>query len=223
MLIRKNSQIAIILVVLTAICPAAEQPREMISVIPQPVSMEYDDGYFQIGPKTRIIAEDHAAIEAAKLIDYLAPAMGFKVNLVNASQRRRGSITLELEKGPFRIGDEGYVLRVTPNRILVRAKQSAGLFYGIQTLRQLLPAQVFSKTKAEDAEWKVPCVKITDYPRFQWRGLLVDPARHFIPKQDLMRLKSVARPDTSLISSFRRLPTRERTNMVVASRTDLTF
>ena len=187
MLIRKNSQIAIILVVLTAICPAAEQPREMISVIPQPVSMEYDDGYFQIGPKTRIIAEDHAAIEAAKLIDYLAPAMGFKVNLVNASQRRRGSITLELEKGPFRIGDEGYVLRVTPNRILVRAKQSAGLFYGIQTLRQLLPAQVFSKTKAEDAEWKVPCVKITDYPRFQWRGLLVDPARHFIPKQDLMR------------------------------------
>ena len=187
MLNRKNAQIAMVLIVLTAICPAAERPREMVSVIPQPVSIEYDEGYFQIGPETRIIAEDQAAIEAAKLIDVLAPAMGFKLNLANASQRRRESITLELEKGPFKLGEEGYMLRVMPKRILIRAKQPAGLFYGIQTLRQLLPAQVFSKTKAEGVEWKVPCVRITDCPRFQWRGLLVDPARHFIPKQDLMR------------------------------------
>jgi hexosaminidase len=187
MLMRKNAQIAIILVVLTAICPAAEQSGESVSVIPQPVSMELDEGHFQIGPKTRIIAENDAATEAAKLIDALAPAMGFKLRLVNESQRRRGSITLELSKGPFKLGEEGYMLRVTNRRVLIRAKQPAGLFYGIQTLRQLLPAEIFSKTMAEDAEWKVPCVRITDYPRFGWRGLLVDPARHFIPKQDLMR------------------------------------
>ena len=187
MLMRKNLHLTIILVVITAICPAAEHTRELVSVIPQPVSMEFDDGYFQIGPKTRIIAENEAAIEASKLIDALAPAMGFELSLANASGRRRGSITLELEKGPFKLGGEGYLLRVTPRRILIRAKQPTGLFYGIQTLRQLLPSQIFSKTKAEDAEWKVPCVRITDYPRFQWRGLLVDPARHFIPKQDLMR------------------------------------
>ena len=187
MLNRKNAQIAIILVVITAICPAAEQSSESVGVIPQPVSIEFDDGHFQIGPKTRIIAEDQAATEAAKLIDALAPAMGFKLNLANASQRRRGTITLELDKESSKLGEEGYALRVTPRRILIRAKRPVGLFYGIQTLRQLLPAQIFSKTKAEDAEWKVPCVRITDYPRFQWRGLLVDPARHFIPKQDLMR------------------------------------
>lgn len=187
MLMRKNAQIAIILTVITAVCPAAERPREMVSVIPQPVSMEYDDGYFQIGPKTRIVAENEAAIEASKLIDALAPAMGFKLNLVNASQRRRRSITMELEKSLTKLGNEGYKLKVTPGRILIRAKKPAGLFYGIQTLRQLLPAQIYSKTKAEGMEWKVPCVRITDYPRFHWRGLLVDPARHFIPKQDLMR------------------------------------
>jgi len=189
MLNRKNAQIALslILVLLTAICPADEQSSESVSIIPQPVSIEYDDGCFQIGPETHVIAENEAAMEASKLIDALAPAMGFKLALTNASQRRRGSITLELEKGPFKLGEEGYMLRITPRRILIRAKKPAGLFYGIQTLLQLLPEQIFGKTKAEDVEWKVPCVRITDFPRFQWRGLLVDPARHFIPKHDLLR------------------------------------
>ena len=187
MLIRKNAQIAIIMVVFSAICSAAERPRELVSVIPQPVSVEFDDGYFQIGPETRIIAENEAVAAASKLIDALAPAMDLRLNLADASKRRAGSIALELEENLTKLGDEGYTLRVTPRRILIRAKEPAGLFYGIQTLLQLLPAQVFSKTKAEDVEWKLPCVRITDYPRFQWRGLLVDPARHFIPKHDLMR------------------------------------
>jgi len=187
MLNKTHAQIAMVLAVLSAVCPAAERSGGLVSIIPQPVSIEYYDGYFQIGPKTRVIAENDAAAEAAKLIDALAPAMGFELSLVNASQRRRGSIAMELEKGPFRIGGEGYMLRITPKRILIRAKRPAGLFYGIQTLRQLLPEQVFSEREAEGVEWKVPCVRITDYPRFGWRGLLVDPARHFIPKQDLMR------------------------------------
>lgn len=187
MLKRENAQIAIILIVITSICPAAERTSELVSVIPQPVSIEYDFGYFQIGPKTLIVAENEAATEASKLVDALAPAMGVRLSLSDTSKRRRGSITLELEKGLSKLGDEGYTLRVIPRRILIRAKQPAGLFYGIRTLRQLLPVEIFSKTKAEGAEWKVPCVRITDYPRFGWRGLLVDPARHFIPKQDLMR------------------------------------
>jgi hexosaminidase len=70
---------------------------------------------------------------------------------------------------------------------LIRAKRPAGLFYAIQTLLQLLPASVFSTTKVENVSWTVPCVSITDYPRFQWRGLLVDPARHFIPKPALLK------------------------------------
>ena len=187
MLVRKNAQVAIILFVITAVCPAAERSGELVSIIPQPVSIEYDDGYFQIGPETRIVAENEAAAEASKLIDALAPAMGFKLSLADTSQRRRGAIALEFDKESSKLGDEGYTLRVTERRILIRAKGPAGLFYGIQTLRQLLPEQIFSKTKAEGVEWKVPCVRITDYPRFRWRGLLVDPARHFIPKQDLMR------------------------------------
>ena len=185
------TQMAIILVLVAVVCPAAESPRELVSIIPQPVSIEYDDGYFQIGPETRIVAENEAAAEAAKLIDALAPAMGFKLSLADASQRRRGTIALGLRENLLKLGDEGYSLRVTPRRISIRAKEPVGLFYGIQTLRQLLAEQIFSKTKVEGVEWKVPCVRITDYPRFRWRGLLVDPARHFIPKQDLMRFIDV--------------------------------
>jgi hexosaminidase len=191
MLNRTHAQIAIILAVLAAICPAAGQSGESVSVIPQPVSMEVDDGYFEIGPDTRVFAENEATTEAAKLIDALAPAIGFKLSLADASQRRRGSITLRLDEDLSKLGGEGYMLRVSPRRISIRAKEPAGLFYGIQTLRQLLAEQVFSKTKVEGVEWKVPCVRITDYPRFRWRGLLVDPARHFIPKQDLMRFIDV--------------------------------
>ena len=187
MLNRKTAQMAIILALISAICPASEKPQEPVSIIPQPVSIEYDDGYFQIGPETQIIAENEAAAEAAKLIDTLAPAMGFKLNIADASRRRADSISLRLDEDLSKLGDEGYIVRVTPRRISIRAKEPAGLFCGIQTLRQLLAEQVFSKTKVEGVEWKVPCVRITDYPRFRWRGLLVDPARHFIPKQDLLR------------------------------------
>jgi hexosaminidase len=180
------AQVAMVLAVITGVCQAAERPRELVSIIPQPVSIEYDDGYFQIGPETRIVAENEAAAEAAKLIDALAPAMGFKLNIADASRRRDDSISLRLDEDLSKLGDEGYMVRVTPRRISIRAKKPAGLFYGIQTLRQLLAEQIFSKTKVEGVEWKVPFVRITDYPRFKWRSLLVDPARHFIPKQDLL-------------------------------------
>ncbi|MBN2592403.1 MAG: hypothetical protein JXA81_02765, partial [Sedimentisphaerales bacterium] len=108
MLIRKNVQIAIILAVITAVCPAARQSDEPVSVIPQPVSMEVNDSYLQIGPDTRVVAENKAATEAAKLIDALAPAMGFRLNLADASQRRRGSIILRLDEDLSELGGEGY-------------------------------------------------------------------------------------------------------------------
>ncbi len=171
-----------------------------INVIPKPISVEPGEGFFVITPSTQVLAEANAAAEATKLIDALAPAMGFKLSLSSDSKLQTDTIVVRM--GPSarpgqprgvaptdlsKLGDEGYTLKVTSSGILIEVKGPAGLFYGIQTLLQLLPAQIFSKTKAENVEWKVPCVSITDYPRFRWRGLLVDPARHFIPLADLMR------------------------------------
>ncbi|MBN2271656.1 MAG: beta-N-acetylhexosaminidase, partial [Sedimentisphaerales bacterium] len=158
--------------------------RSTICIIPNPVKVEAGEGQFLISSETRVVAAGAAKAEGEKLIDCLAPAMGYRLELVGDGADGDGivlSLDAVLKK---RLGDEGYELDVSPGRIELRAAEPAGLFYGIQTLRQLVPAAAFSKTKVEGVQWAVPCVKIMDYPRFAWRGLLIDPARHFIPVVD---------------------------------------
>ncbi|MEA3225305.1 MAG: beta-N-acetylhexosaminidase, partial [Planctomycetota bacterium] len=166
---------------------AAGSHRQTVSVIPKPVSVECRDGYFAITRSTRIIAENDAAAEASKLIDALAPAMGFGLHRAVALRPRDNAIRLELNEEFSQLGGEGYELDVSAAQVAIRAQRPVGLFHGIQTLLQLLPVAIFSKAQVENVAWSVPCVKIVDHPRFQWRGLLVDPARHFIPKKDLLR------------------------------------
>ncbi|MBA7650130.1 Beta-hexosaminidase [subsurface metagenome] len=186
-------RLMITLTAVTVICAlptmslAGASEAGKVGVIPRPVSVEYSEGFFTITPATRVIAEDKAATEALKLIDKLAPAMGFRLELATRSQPQDRVIKFELNNKLSKIGGEDYTLNVSTKSILIRAAQPAGLFYAIQTLRQLLPVAAFSKAKAKGVTWKVPCVNIADYPRFKWRGLLVDPARHFIPKPALLR------------------------------------
>jgi hexosaminidase len=159
-----------------------------IHIIPRPVSMDVRDGLFRFTSETLVVAQADAGAEATRLVDYLAPAMGFQLNVVRDSPGRENVVRLEIESPrQDRLGEAGYELEVRARSIVVRAANGAGMFYGIQTLRQLLPPAVFSKKKAEGIKWSVPCVHIIDYPRFKWRGLLIDPARHFIPRQDVER------------------------------------
>ncbi len=157
-----------------------------VNIIPLPVSVERGDGSFSITPSIQVIAGDDAATEAAKLIEALAPAMGFRLNVVKDSPAATNSIRLRTDPAlKDRLGEEGYELGVTAKSITIQAAKPAGLFYGVQTLRQLLPPAICSKEKVGGTEWTVRAVRITDYPRFQWRGLLIDPARHFIPVREV--------------------------------------
>ena len=125
------------------------------------------------------------------LVNYLAPALGYRLRLRSAGQTNEGIIWLRIDP-LLRLGnDEGYRLEVTEARIDLRATTRTGLFHGIQTLRQLLPVQVFSRTPVDNVDWVVPGFTITDAPRFGWRGLLIDPARHFIPVGDVKRFIDV--------------------------------
>ncbi len=160
-------------------------------MIPRPVSVERLEGAFRITPSTCLVAQGVAAVEAKKLGALLAPAMGFSLELRASLPPGERAIEMHLDERLAALGAEGYELCVTPERIAVVAAQPTGLFYGIQTLRQLLPAAAFRTTKVDDVAWDVPCVKITDRPRFAWRGLLLDPARHFIAKGDLLRFIDV--------------------------------
>ena len=161
------------------------------ALIPQPVSVEWTGGIFKIVPATRIVASGQAQAEADSLIAMLEPALGFRLKRV-AGRVGQNAIVLSLDTAlKDQFGTEGYKLKVTPERISIRAADLPGLFYGVQTLRQLLPVEVYGSERIEPERWSVPCVTITDYPRFKWRGLLVDPARHFIPKADMLRFLDI--------------------------------
>ena len=167
-------------------------PQSTVHIIPHPVELEVHDGLFRFTAETHVVAHAEAKAEAVKLIDYLTPAMGYRLSLVEDLSGMENTIRLEIEPSKKeQLGEEGYQLEVTIRSIVIRAAGPAGLFYGIQTLRQLLPPAIFNEQKVEGIEWTVPCVHITDYPRFKWRGLLIDPARHFIPKQDVKRFIDV--------------------------------
>ena len=136
----------------------------MMNVIPLPVSVEERGGEFVIDSSTHVIAESEAAIEAAKLIEALAPAMGFRLQ---PGQRALNSIQLDIVPSlETKLGDEGYELEVSEQAIRIQATKGAGLFYGIQTLRQLLPPSIFGQHKIEGVRWAAPCVRIIDHPQF---------------------------------------------------------
>jgi hexosaminidase len=167
---------------------AERRSAPQISIVPEPVTLEQREGHFRVTAETSVVAGNTARAEAVKLIDYLAPAMGYRLKLSDGSSSRQDAIHLHIEPSARdRLGEEGYELEVTSRSVLITAGEPAGLFYGVQTLRQLLPPAIFRTERVRGIEWTVPCVRIVDHPRFQWRGLLIDPARHFIAVQDVLR------------------------------------
>ena len=154
----------VILALAAMLTPGADGP----AVIPRPAQMKVSGGSFTITAKTSIGVSPGA--EAAG--KYLAERLALETRPAPA-----GEILLSLG-GPADLGDEGYSLVSSPEGVRIRAPKPAGVFYGIQTLLQLLPPS---------GDRIVPGVEITDRPRFPWRGYLLDPARHFRTKEYLKR------------------------------------
>ncbi|MEO6148855.1 MAG: beta-N-acetylhexosaminidase [Mucilaginibacter sp.] len=157
-------------------------------LIPQPVSLKTAPGHFTIGGKTKIIfanGDENAQKIATLLAGVLYSPTGYHLTVSSRSAKIApavGSIYIStLTKNP-QLGDEGYTLKVTPKAIRLQANNPKGLFYGIQTLLQLLPPSIEGKKKSL-AAWHVPAVDIIDYPRFGWRGLMLDVSRHFQTKE----------------------------------------
>jgi hexosaminidase len=151
-------------------------------VVPKPASMQVGDGSFVLTHHTRIgvrggapawaVAEDLAA--------YLRPATGYRLPVDQGSEGR-GSISLVLAPGDAIGSDpdgEGYQLSVTPRGVQLTASSAHGLYNGIQTIRQLLPVWINSSS-VMPGPWSMRSVQITDDPRYTYRGLMVDIARHY--------------------------------------------
>ena len=154
-----------------------------INIIPQPVKCTPTDGHFALNADTAIVAAGAAAAVGQQLAAALAPATGFWPKVLAESARDANTIRLRLDRNLANLGPEGYRLSVTRRQVMITAAQPAGLFYGVQSLRQLLPPAIFREAKVEGVAWTIPGVEIEDYPRFSWRGMMLDVCRHFMPKE----------------------------------------
>ena len=184
--------LVVLLSVSSALCSrvgSAGVSTPALGLIPQPAHVQMHDGSWTWRPTTRIAAPGAAVAEANKLADALAAPLGRRPSVVSEAARD-GDVELSLAASDTHLGAEGYRLAVTRERLTIQAATPAGLFYGGVTLRQLLPAEVFRpRQRAAEpvTDWAIPCLEIDDQPRFAWRGLLLDPARHFLPPEAVKR------------------------------------
>jgi len=160
---------------------ANAQVRE-ISVLPQPATVTTADGSFILRPSTQIVSDKANHKTGNLLAQWLRNATGYSLK-VKPREDADNTISLKLDPALTRLGDEGYLLDVTPQRVIIRAAAEAGIFYGVQTLRQLFPPAIFSSSAQKGVEWTVPSVHVEDQPRFRWRGAMLDVCRHFMPKE----------------------------------------
>ncbi|MDZ4807948.1 MAG: family 20 glycosylhydrolase [Bacteroidota bacterium] len=158
------------------------QKQQVFSIIPQPVSIVPGTGVFTLPSKISIITgKDKNLIKIQQLLStQISSATGKQVINVAADKTTSSkSISLFIVSDNT-IAKEGYRLKVTTTGISLTANEPAGIFYGVQTLLQLFPKEIESKTAVKgNTNWAIPVVTIEDHPRFGWRGLMLDVSRHF--------------------------------------------
>lgn len=161
-----------------------------LALVPRPVAARLvpDAPPFQLNPKTSLYAPNPESKDAARhLRDAVRAGTGF--SLPYSDQPVPNSITFKPADPD--LPAEGYRLQILPDQITITPADTAGAFYAVQTLRQLLPAKTFrstpSPTPRTDDHILLPALDILDHPRFNWRGVMLDVARHFRPKSDILR------------------------------------
>ena len=183
----KSQIIAIILLLFAATAFAANPP----AIIPEPHEMELREGTFKLAPDTWIYVDFASRQTGEFLVAKLRQSTGYKFKVIakffSVAPVQNG-IVLTTKNANTNWGAEGYELIVGTNSAVIRAPTQAGLFYGAQTLLQLLPPDIFSTQLVANTSWQIPCVQIEDRPRFQWRGLMLDVSRHFFTRSEVEQL-----------------------------------
>ena len=163
--------------VLTTATAAVANPR--YGIIPQPKSLTPADGVFELRKSVGITVEDPLFTEVAE---------DFKAQVETVSGwSLDGTEAMIVFRKAEELGLEEYRLTVTPETVIIEAAAINGAFYGIQTLYQLLPEDIYSPVRVRKVRWEIPCCEISDGPAFPYRGFLLDCGRYFYPKEDVMK------------------------------------
>lgn len=158
------------------------------SIIPKPVSAVMSGNTFTLDKNAKISVVREVSTQTGSadgltevanfLAEKLRPATGFELSIAPEDEADRGNIVLKLIDDK-ELGDEGYVLTVEEDQVIIGANSPAGLFWGAQTFRQLLPADLEQPDAMTGVSWESATGIIRDYPRYAWRGSMMDVARHF--------------------------------------------
>lgn len=159
------------------------------SIIPRPVNASMTGNSFILSEDVQIVitSSDEGVRNVANFLQQkLRPATGFNVEIVEGQTTEEGSIVLSIGDSKD-LGEEGYELSIDENNIRLTANTPAGLYWGAQTLRQLLPEEIEGTKATANTSWEVAAGTIRDYPRYAWRGSMLDVARHFFGVDDVKR------------------------------------
>ncbi len=155
---------------------------QRLTVIPYPTTLEQQDGQFKLNENTIITHDGNLEFRAKQLKAYLDPATGFDLK-IGLAKKKDQQIALKLNNELTDLGNEGYTIEVKQNKILIEALHPNGIFYALQTLRQLLPKDIFRHAKTDVVAWNIPACRIIDNPEYAWRGLMIDYSRTFWNKR----------------------------------------
>ncbi|MGP4112257.1 beta-N-acetylhexosaminidase [Streptomyces sp. 4N509B] len=163
-----------------------------MDLVPAPLEFRAgpsEDGPFVLGPGTRVVADEASGTAARWLTATLGAATGLPLAPASSphATAHAGAVTLRVVDRLAARGTEAYELLADASGVLIEGGGPAGVFWGAQTLRQLLGPDAFRRAPLRDGPWRVPPVRIADAPRFSWRGMLLDVARHFMPKDGVLR------------------------------------
>ncbi len=156
-----------------------------IHIIPKPMYVQLHEGNFTINVNTILIIPPHDSLihkEALFLKNAVKNSTGFNLRIENEGKTSANFIKFQIVNDPETRRD-GYKLEVKTGSIVITANDSRGIFYGIQSLLQLLPAELFGNTIINKVNWNIPCLLIKDKPRYPYRGMHLDVSRHFFPKE----------------------------------------
>ena len=189
----ENKMKSRIIAIFLCMCAAAifANDTNTPAIIPQPQKIELRAGVFKLAPDTKIFANPGSTETANQLAAQLRRSTGYPLKVSTkffSGTAVKGGILLTTRSASTNLDAEGYELTVAPDAIVIRAPTQAGLFYGMQTLLQLLPPDIFSTQLVANTSWQIPCVQIEDRPRFKWRGLMLDVSRHFFTRPEVEQL-----------------------------------
>ena len=184
MAMKKSFYLLLCAIILFACCNfgCSSDNKNIYAIIPEPVSLVEMNGRFIFSEKSKIILStlnDETKLAGDYLAFLIKNPTGLSIPVEQGRKDISGSVFMSIDTSV--VNNEGYVLNISPKKIVIKAKSAVGMFYAVQTLRQLLPVEVESKKKVEGLILSVPACAIKDEPRFLYRGMHLDVGRHIFP------------------------------------------